>query len=75
MYGLGFDQSDGAGIGMIITYAVFILVGIYYFIWNIVRGIKVLKTRNKISIISFTVLINVFKRAIQKELLFCAYKL
>ncbi|MEC0014311.1 DUF4870 domain-containing protein, partial [Bacillus cereus] len=27
-----------------ITYAVFILVGIYYFIWNIVKGIKVLKT-------------------------------
>ena len=44
MYGLGFNQSDGAGIGMAITYAVFILVGIYYFIWNIVKGIKVLKT-------------------------------
>ncbi|MEB9739089.1 DUF4870 domain-containing protein, partial [Bacillus cereus] len=25
-------------------YAVFILVGIYYFIWNIVKGIKVSKT-------------------------------
>jgi hypothetical protein len=44
MYGLGFNQSDGAGIGMAITYAVFNLVGIYYFIWNIVKGIKVLKT-------------------------------
>ena len=27
IYGLGFNQSDGAGIGIMITYAVFILVG------------------------------------------------
>ncbi|KFN01700.1 DUF4870 domain-containing protein [Bacillus clarus] len=42
-FGLGFGESEGVGIAIAITYVVFILVGIYYFIWNIVKGVKVLK--------------------------------
>ncbi|WP_338753163.1 DUF4870 domain-containing protein [Bacillus sp. FJAT-52991] len=40
--GLGAQGEMTAGIGIIMTYIVFALIGLYFFIWNIVRGIKVL---------------------------------
>ncbi|WP_459501427.1 DUF4870 domain-containing protein [Bacillus sp. C1] len=43
-FGLSFGQSTSVGIGVIVTYVTFAVVAIYYFIWNIVKGVKVLKT-------------------------------
>ncbi|GIN86381.1 membrane protein [Heyndrickxia sporothermodurans] len=39
---LGFSAWNYMGIGFVITYIIFIVIGVYFFIWNIVKGIKVL---------------------------------
>ncbi|NIL33948.1 hypothetical protein [Bacillus thuringiensis] len=42
--GLGSDQPDVTlGIGSMIVLAICGIISLYYFIWNIVKGIKVLK--------------------------------
>lgn len=41
--GFGTQNETVAGVGMIAAWGISILVSIYYFIWNIVKGIKVLK--------------------------------
>ncbi|WP_369902129.1 DUF4870 domain-containing protein [Bacillus manliponensis] len=41
--GFGTQNEAVAGVGMIAAWGISILVSIYYFIWNIVKGIKVLK--------------------------------
>lgn len=43
VFGLSFGESASVGIGMIVTYVTFTIVGIYYFVWNIVKGVKVLR--------------------------------
>ncbi|WJE54233.1 DUF4870 domain-containing protein [Bacillus cereus] len=42
VFGLSFGESASVGIGMVITCVTFAAVGIYYFIWNIVKGVRVL---------------------------------
>ncbi|PFA25142.1 MULTISPECIES: DUF4870 domain-containing protein [Bacillus cereus group] len=44
VFGLSFGESASVGIGMVITYVTFAVVGIYYFVWNIVKGVRVLRT-------------------------------
>ncbi|MGE8203909.1 DUF4870 domain-containing protein [Heyndrickxia sp. NPDC080065] len=39
----GILEANQIAAGWVITYIVFIFIGIYFFIWNIVKGIKVLK--------------------------------
>ncbi|MCM3339764.1 DUF4870 domain-containing protein [Paenibacillus sp. MER TA 81-3] len=43
---VGFGVQDIAtfGIGLFLTYAAFILTGVYYFFWNIVKGVRVLNS-------------------------------
>ena len=42
--GMGSDQADVTlGIGSMIVLAICGIISLYYFIWNIVKGIKVLK--------------------------------
>ncbi|MEH6888806.1 DUF4870 domain-containing protein [Bacillus sp. JJ864] len=43
VFGLSMGESRGVGIAIIATYVIFAVVGIYYFVWNIVKGVKVLK--------------------------------
>ncbi|MBN3526926.1 DUF4870 domain-containing protein [Paenibacillus apiarius] len=44
--GVGFGVQDIAAfsIGLLLTYAVFILTAIYYFFWNLVKGVRVLNS-------------------------------
>ncbi|HEK9102519.1 DUF4870 domain-containing protein [Bacillus pfraonensis] len=44
VFGLSFGESTSVEIGIVVTYVVFAIVGIYYFLWNIMKGIKVLRT-------------------------------
>ncbi|MGG0188652.1 DUF4870 domain-containing protein, partial [Bacillus rhizoplanae] len=41
--GIGMGEAASIGVGMIVTYVIFAVVGIYYCVWNIVKGVKVLK--------------------------------
>lgn len=41
----GISGWDQIGIGFAVTYVIFILIAIYYFLWNIIKGIKVLTDR------------------------------
>ena len=43
VFGLSMGESTMVGIAIIATYAIFAVVGIYYFVWNIVKGVKILK--------------------------------
>lgn len=43
VFGLSMGESTGVAIAILATYAIFAVAGIYYFIWNIVKGVKVLK--------------------------------
>ncbi|PEE40966.1 DUF4870 domain-containing protein [Bacillus pseudomycoides] len=42
---LGFSSinENAIGIAVIVTFAIAFIINIYYFIWNIVKGVKVLK--------------------------------
>ncbi|WP_028545393.1 DUF4870 domain-containing protein [Paenibacillus taiwanensis] len=40
--GFGIQNVTSLGIGLSITYIVSFLVGIYYFVWNVVKGIRLL---------------------------------
>ncbi|WP_203363570.1 DUF4870 domain-containing protein [Bacillus sp. REN10] len=40
--GIGAQEEMAVGIGIVVTYGIFVLIGLYFFIWNIVKGIKVL---------------------------------
>ncbi|MFD0768786.1 DUF4870 domain-containing protein [Bacillus sp. CGMCC 1.60114] len=42
-FGIGMGKAESIGVGVIVTYVIFAIVGIYYFVWNIVKGVKVLK--------------------------------
>lgn len=41
--GISFQSNTAAGLGLVATFCISAVVGIYYFIWNIVKGINVLK--------------------------------
>lgn len=43
-FGISMGESTSVGFGIITTYVIFAIVGIYYFVWNIVKGVRVLKT-------------------------------
>lgn len=38
----GISGWDQIGIGFAVTYVIFIITGVYFFFWNIVKGIKIL---------------------------------
>ncbi|OZI12663.1 DUF4870 domain-containing protein [Bacillaceae bacterium SAS-127] len=40
--GIGTQGEIAVGIGIVVTYGIFALIGLCFFIWNIVKGIKVL---------------------------------
>ncbi|MEI4830566.1 DUF4870 domain-containing protein [Bacillus sp. FJAT-53711] len=40
---VGIGMGDAASVGVIVTYIICAVVGIYYCVWNIVKGVKVLK--------------------------------
>ncbi|WP_195575663.1 DUF4870 domain-containing protein [Paenibacillus sp. 1001270B_150601_E10] len=44
-FSIGIGSMNGVWVGtaIVITYIVYIVVGLYYLIWNVIKGIKVLK--------------------------------
>ncbi|MDT3766117.1 DUF4870 domain-containing protein [Priestia filamentosa] len=38
----GISGWDQIGIGFAVTYVAFIIIGVYFFFWNIVKGVKIL---------------------------------
>ncbi|SMG18924.1 DUF4870 domain-containing protein [Paenibacillus aquistagni] len=41
--GIGSESAVWVSILLVVTYGLFILIWLYYFIWNIVKGLRVLK--------------------------------